>query len=122
MSPATLYDEILGEETRMRMHLNGWIFSGYYDAGELVASAMTKGPEIHVVVAPAWRGRAMSRRRVREFLTPLLTRHGYLTTRVLHEKTEHQRFIERVGFKKTWEDSMFRYYELNELPFGRKVK
>lgn len=113
---------MLDPVVRERMRLNGWETMDYLERGEHVATGIHKGAELHVIVDQAWRGRALSRRRVREFLQPLFERHGYVSTRVAHERVEQQAFVERIGFKKTWEDAMFRYYMLTALPFERKVK
>ncbi len=112
----------LTPERRLDLARSGWTFHDYLEGEEVVASAMMHGPEIHIIVAPQWRGRAMSRRRVRAFLAPLLEQYGYLATRVLHNREEQRRFVERVGFTQTWSDSMFCYYMLTTLPFERRAK
>jgi hypothetical protein len=117
-----MFERTISAESRERMRLNGWDFVDYFEGGECLCSGMIKGPELHVMVAEEWRGRAMTRRRVRAFLAPLHARFGYLTTRIGHDRVTQRAFVERLGFKKTWEDSMFRYYELTTLPFGRKAK
>lgn len=122
MQPGSLFEGTLSAERLELMRVNGWTVEDYFDEGQCVASALVKGPEIHITIAPEWRGHAMSRRRVRDFLARHLERRGYLTTRVLHEKKEAQALIARVGFKKTWEDAMFAYFELTKLPFERKAK
>lgn len=117
-----LFPALLKPEVLERMRLNGWEFVDYLDGDECVCSGMVKGPEIHITIAPEWRGRALSRRRVRDFLAPLMARHGYLATRIRREGAEAQAFVTRLGFKRTWEDPMFFYYELTQLPFERKAK
>lgn len=99
--------------------LDGWdLVPGYID-GQHAATAMLRGPEIHFGVAPSFRRRAVLRQRTREFLAPLLARHGYLTTRVLVTSRDKQAFVQRVGFKPTWSDGTFQYYLLGQLPFER---
>lgn len=117
----SLFQGALSDERLAQMRLNGWDVVDYFEQAQCVASALVKGPEIHVTIAPEWRGRALSRRRTREFLAPLFARHGYLATRVLHDKKDAQAFVVRIGFKKTWEDAMFAYFELRTLPFERKA-
>ena len=57
---------------------------------------------------------------IREFVKPLIETRGYLTTRVLHEKSFQTAFIERIGFRRTWSDDQFSYFYLGSLPFERK--
>lgn len=92
---------------------------GYVD-GQLVATLLRKGTEVHFAISKAYRGKTINRRRTREFLQPVLDEHGFLTTRLLHDRKGQQRFIERIGFKKTWSDARFNYFMLTDLPFERK--
>jgi hypothetical protein len=122
MPPGSLFEGTISEASRERMRLNGWEFVDLVENGECLLSATIKGPEIHVLVAPEWRGRIMTRRRIRAFLGPLHARNGYLSTRIGHDRVQQRAFVERLGFKKTWVDPMFQYYELTTLPFERKAK
>lgn len=88
--------------------------------GRHVATAILKGTEIHFAFVDGWRPPSCQRRRIREFLAPLLDRRGFLTTRILHSKPEQKTFVKRVGFKPTWQDGTFEYYLLSRLPFERK--
>lgn len=81
--------------------------------------AAVQGTEIHVEFT---RPGAVLRNRVREFLAPLLDRHGFLTTRVPIGWSKHRRFVERLGFRLTWNDNEYEYFMLTELPFSRKEK
>jgi hypothetical protein len=90
--------------------------------GEHVGSAIVNGTEIHFALVPDWRPGASMRGRIREFLTPLLERRGFLTTRVRHERPAEKQFVQRVGFKSTWKDAQFEYYLLGCLPFERKTQ
>lgn len=94
---------------------------GHID-GVQVAAIIKKGTEVHFAIDHEYRGKTINRRRVREFLAPLLDEMGYLTTKLLHKYKGQQRFIERIGFKKTWSDERFNYFMLTELPFERKSK
>ena len=87
--------------------------------GELVCIAIMSGAEIHFAVAPEWRRRLILRGRTREFLAPLMERHGYLTTRA-DPKDGHRAFLERLGFSFTWNDGRLDHYFLHELPFSGK--
>lgn len=94
---------------------------GYID-GVQVAAILKKGTEVHFAIDKQHRGKTINRRRTREFLQPLLNEEGFLTTKLLHDRKGQQRFIERIGFKKTWSDDRFNYFMLTELPFERKSK
>lgn len=96
--------------------LDDWeVVPGFID-GEHAATALIKGSEIHFGLVPAFRNR-VTRGRTREFLKPLLERNGFLTTRVLLASPDKQQFVERVGFKRTWEDDTFQFYLLGALPW-----
>jgi hypothetical protein len=67
------------------------------EQGEVVALGAMDGSEIHFAAAPSWRGRLVTRRRLRQYLGPLLAKRGYLTTRSIGRS----RFVERIGFEET---------------------
>lgn len=94
---------------------------GYID-GVQVAAILKHGTEVHFAIDKQYRGKTINRRRTREFLRPLFEEEGFLTTKLLHDRKGQQRFIERIGFKKTWSDDRFNYFMLTELPFERKYK
>ena len=60
------------------------------------------------------------RRGAREVLGRLLEEHTFLTTRVESMDEINSKFVERVGFKKTWSDNQFNYFMLARVPFQRK--
>ena len=80
---------------------------------------MLCGSEIHIALFPEHRRRGWSRRIVRQFCAPLLAERKFLTTRS-HIGDETEPFIRRLGFVQTNEDSQFRYWWLDSLPFERK--
>lgn len=90
--------------------------------GVQVAAIIKKGTEVHFAIEKAYRKKTICRHRAREFLAPLMEEYGYITTKLLHKYKGQQRFIERIGFKKTWSDDRFNYFMLSELPFERKSK
>ena len=95
------------------------VIPGYIN-GEHAITVILKGTEIHLGIAPAFRKRAaLFRRESDKFFGPLLARTGFLTTRVVLTSPAQRRFVERVGFKPTWADTVFQYYMLSELPFAR---
>ena len=91
-------------------------------AGQHVGTAVMKGTEIHFALVPGWRPKSCQRGVVKAFLGPLISRRGFLTTRVPHHRLSQKRFVERVGFKPTWKDGNFEYYLLGSVPFERKKK
>jgi len=88
--------------------------------GQHVWTMIAKGTEVHFALVQGWRPTASMRGAVREFVKPVFERHGFLTTRVMHERVEQKRFVERIGFKPTWKDGNVQYYLLGTLPFERK--
>jgi hypothetical protein len=99
---------------------DGWDVIPAHVAGKHVATAIRKGPEIHLYVLPQHRLQILLRGRMQKFIEPLMEEFGFLTTRVLHAQTGQQRFVERVGFKPTWHDNQFQYYMLGRLPFAKE--
>lgn len=95
-----------------------WEILPYRQDGEMVGAACMRGSEFHCMTIPAFR---LRRKPMREFLRPLFERHNVLTTRVQHADTGNQRFNYAFGFRETWRDETFIYYEMAELPFGGKA-
>lgn len=102
-------------------YLDDWEVLPMRIAGEHVATAVVKGTEIHFTLVPGWRPRSCQRGAIREFLSPLFERHGFLTTRVRHERLAQKTFVQRVGFHPTWRDDQHEYYLLGRMPFERKT-
>ena len=96
---------------------DAWTLHPYAVDGEIRAIAAMSGSEIHFAVAPEWRRRLILRGRTREFLAPLMERHGFLTTRA---EPAQRKFLERIGFSFTWNDGRWDHYMLCELPFSGK--
>lgn len=88
--------------------------------GQHVGTAVVKGTEIHFALIEGWRPRSSQRGAIQAFLKPLLERHGYLTTRVPHERPAQKKFVQRVGFRPTWRDEQVEYFLLGCMPFERK--
>lgn len=84
------------------------------------AVAIVKGTEIHFAMP---QGQRLPARRndIRNFLAPLMDRLGFLTTRIQHHHVREKRFVERLGFERTWMDGEFAFYMLTALPFERKT-
>lgn len=86
------------------------------------ALLLVRGPEVHVFVPSAWRGRAFSKRVVRAMLLPLLNHYGYITTRLaLDDQPGRIDLVTRLGFKPSWSDGVRQYYLLTELPFSKRT-
>lgn len=113
------------EETGMSAYdalqlLHPWdVTPGYID-GVLVAAIINAGTEVHFAISKSYRKKTISRGRMREFLRPLFEDKGFLTTRLKLGDAGPRRFIERIGFTKTWSDDKYDYFILAELPFERK--
>lgn len=100
-----------------------WQVVYHEEAGDRVAAALMKGTEVHLIVAPEWRGKLIQRHRAIRFAAGLLDKNGgMLTTRILHGSSGAIDFVERVGFVHTWSDPHFRYYALCRVPFQRSPK
>jgi len=99
---------------------HGWTEVPFTIAGEKVGSLALKGVEVHFSLGEGYRPKGSSRGAIRKLIAPLLEKRGYLTTRVLKERTAQQRFIERLGFKKTGDDGTMLYYMLSAEPFNRR--
>ena len=92
----------------------GWDVVPIECDGVTYGEVMLQGNEIHVATC-----KPMSRRTIRAFAAKLLADKVFLTTRSLIGDAS-ERFIRRLGFVQTNEDSQFRYWWLDELPFERK--
>lgn len=102
---------------KLRAVLAEWEVLPYEQDGEFIGAACMKGSEFHCMTLPGFK---LRRKPMREFLRPLYERHGVLTTRVRHEDTANQRFNYAFGFRETWRDTQFLYFEMAELPFGKE--
>lgn len=122
MQPAAQYFAIFsGWSAELADALDGWEMVPLVIDGETAGIAALDGTEIHFVVSPEWRGRAITRARARDFLTPLIARRGYLTTRALKPTPEQREFLERLGFRNTWtQQDGTEHYMLTVLPFDRR--
>ena len=99
--------------------LGDWTFVPLVENGAVLLLAAMRGTEIHVAVAPEFRGRVITRRRCREFLGPLLERRGYLTTRAV-EGTDRIHFLQRLGFRLTGAAGGINHYMLTAVPFQKE--
>ncbi len=80
-------------------------------------AVMVRGNEVHVAVVKTAEGKWLSRGLIRRVLGTLIAEHGSAVTSVMRDNQRGQRFVERLGFKKTKEDKDTIGYELHELRF-----
>ena len=114
---APLYDDC---KDILPTSFEGWeLIPGYIDQKH-VCTAILKGNEIHFGIKKEFRKKLIQRKRTREYLQPLLERKSFLTTRIVLKDLYKQRFVERLGFRKTWADDIFNYYMMTKLPFERE--
>ena len=114
---APLYDDC---KDILPTSFEGWeLIPGYIDQKH-VCTAILKGNEIHFGIKKEFRKKLIQRKRTREYLQPLLERKTFLTTRIVLIDLYKQRFVERLGFRKTWADDIFNYYMMTKLPFERE--
>lgn len=99
--------------------LLGWETACLEIDGETAGVAILSGTEIHFALAPEWRKRAITRRRVRDFLSPLLARRGFLTTRAHNPTDEMRRFLYRMGFVTTWAEPDVEHFMLCAVPYQK---
>lgn len=97
--------------------LNDWKIHTAQRAGVDVAFVITRGPEIHMVSLVGQR--AMSRRNIAQFLNPIIDEHGYATTRVALDETDHRLRL-ALGFSQTWSDDHYTYWVLLKRPYDRQ--
>lgn len=96
-----------------------WSFATWVEADAVAGIAMLKGSEIHFAAAPTWRGRLISRRRTRKFLSPLMQRFEFLTTRSLVDDRKNAAFLCRIGFVRTWSEGQIQHWMMTALPFEK---
>lgn len=88
--------------------------------GTTAGLAALDGTEIHFALDPEWRGVAITRKRAREFIAPLISKRGYLTTRAQKPDRKQRSFLLRFGFRKTWADADIEHFMLTCLPFDKR--
>jgi hypothetical protein len=63
--------------------------------------------------------RAMSRRNIALYVSPLLEEFGMVTTRVPVAETDHKLRL-ALGFVQTWCDGIYTYWAMTRCPFEKK--
>lgn len=83
--------------------------------GELAFAALVRGPEFHLASFDT--GMRITREMIRAHLSPIMERHGFVTTRTPKEGADRQHKINRLlGFRETGEDEFFIHYRLETIP------
>ena len=91
-----MQDEGLSYEAALEM-LEGYEFIPYVENGEHMATLLKRNAEVHFAGFKQYRGKGyITRRRLREFLEPILKREGFLTTKLADG--EPDTFIKKLGF------------------------
>ena len=107
--PSSLY---ISEEMFLA-GLEEWDISPLEIDGDLVAAAITKGPEFHFVTfGKPWK---LTRAQLRGYLMPLVEKYGCVQTKTPKEDTRQRRFNELIGFVPEGEDEYFVQYRATQL-------
>lgn len=114
-------DENLSYEEAMAA-LGNWELIPYIDEKEgHMATLLKRNKEVHFAIFRRFRHKgAVTLKRIREFLEPILDKEVFLVTKV--GRDEDSRFIERLGFQELGStiDGNIRTYILNELRHTRE--
>ena len=101
--------------------LNNWEYIPIIDERNgHMATVLKRNREVHLAIYRRFRHRnAVTSRRIREHLQPLLEKNVFLVTKV--GKEESARFIEHLGFQELGAtmDGNIRTYILNEIKYPR---
>jgi hypothetical protein len=101
--------------------LVGWVQRTAERDGKPVALILTKNFEIHLVPLVE-KGMMMSRKNIIETVTRLLKQHGLVMTRYpIQAQQDELKLVQKLGFKKSWQDQQFSYWALDHLPFQKRV-
>lgn len=99
-------------------YLDGYEFIPYVENDEHMASLAKKGAEVHFAIYKQYRGRHISRRRLKQFFLPILQKEGFLVTKLA--KNEPEDFIVRLGFGQIGESPSHRIYMINDITLLEK--
>jgi len=110
--------EITKEE--YRDSLVGWDIQEMSLEGKYAGVLLTRGAEIHAEIDPIM-AQQHARRLLKKYLYGTLSFYGFVTTVSFKDK-KYTNFLERLGFKKEYEDEMFYHYKLSEMKFVKEKK
>ena len=115
-------EEGLSEKEALSL-LDGYEAIQYVDDGIHMATLIKKNAEVHFVIAPEFRASGqITRRRMREFLLPVLEKEKFLFTKLSKDERGTELFITRIGFKPLgYIGADIRTYILTDIkPLGEK--
>lgn len=95
--------------------LAGWDVEPVRIDGALAFAALVRGPEFHFASFDT--GATITRTMIRERLTPIIARHGFVTTRTPIDGADRQHRINRaLGFRAVGDEEFFRIYRMDAAP------
>ena len=92
---------------RFAAAFDGWRVIPVERDGEIVATIMTRGDEIHCATKTP--GKWITRKLIRDVLGEILETHGICTTLVMADNAAGHAFVQRLGFTRTRDGEMVRY-------------
>jgi GNAT superfamily N-acetyltransferase len=75
-----------------------------------IGMCLIKGPELHVSIIPSYRRKWLSRKLINSVIDPILNKYGYVMTMVMKDNPKGIDFVERLGFKRQFENEQMIYY------------
>jgi hypothetical protein len=119
MNPAMPWIEHLMQDegltyAQAREMLEGYECVPYVENGEHMATLIKKNAEVHFAGFKQYRGKGyITRRRLREFLQPILDKEGFLTTKLA--EGEPDKFITKLGFVEVGRSTSHRVFMLTSI-------
>ena len=101
---------------RFAAAFDGWKVVPIERDGEVVATILMRGNEIHCAAKEP--GKWLSRKVLRDSIGAILEQHGICTTAVMADNSAGHAFVQRLGFKRTTSGEVVRY-ELKEMTHVR---
>lgn len=93
--------------------LEGWDIQPVYIAGDLAFITKVKGPEFHFHSLDT--RHAITRTMIRDFLRPIIAKHGYAETKTPHEDERQHRFNRIFGFEAVGRDEFDVHYRISTM-------
>lgn len=94
--------------------LDGWDIQPVEMDGQIAFATLRKGPQFHFQSFGT--GHLISRKMIRDYLTPIIAEHGFAATHTPIEDARQHRFNLLMGFTVTGEDHFDRHYQIERLP------
>lgn len=83
--------------------------------GHVVGVVLFRGNELHTGVIPEYRGHVNWRSVMRNIVSPVLKRYGYVWTAVLNDNDAGIKFVERLGFESIGQYEEMTVYKLTRM-------